>query len=112
MDNIKDQVRLNQRLERIEEALMKAGLLPRPTVLEKVQPERVQCRIVSEATVVGVQWGQNTKAKYTAAVIRVRHCDKDEDYTIDAFDGFGDYKVQCAECKATLVADVRWVVKK
>ncbi len=112
-ENIKDQVKLEQRLDRIEEALMAGGLLPRPTVLEKVQPERVQCQIVAEATVVGVQWGgQNTKAKYTPAVIRIRHCDISTDYTLTTFDGWGDYKVQCPECKAALITDVRWSVKK
>lgn len=111
-ENVKDQVKLNQRLEQIEEALMAGGLLPRPVIIEKIQPERVPCEIVAEASVVGVQWGQNTKAKYTPCVIRVRHCDKDMDYSINAFDGFGDYKITAACCGKPLVTEIRWQVKK
>ena len=91
---------------------MSAGFLPRPTVLEKVQPERVPCEIVAEATVVGVQWGgQNTKAKYTPCVIRVRHCDRDMDYSV-TFDGFGFYKITTACCGKPVETEIRWSVKK
>ena len=111
--DLREQLALERRLERCEEALMSAGFLPRPTVLEKVQPERVSCEIVAESSVVGVQWGgQNTKAKYTPCVIRVRHCDRDMDYSINAFDGFGDYKIIAACCRKSLVTEIRWSVKK
>ena len=101
----REELELFRKVERIEEAMMVAGLLPRPVVPEKVTPERVLCTIISESVKF---WGENKK--FTPCCLRFTHCGIAQDVTLNAFIGFGDYVFQCAECRKYVVADVRWEV--
>jgi hypothetical protein len=102
----REELELFRKVERLEEAMMVANLIPRPVVPEKVAPERVLCTIISESVRF---WGENKR--FTPCCIRFTHCGLEQDVTLNTFSGFGDYVFQCGECKKQVVTDVRWQVK-
>jgi hypothetical protein len=102
----REELELFRKVERLEEAMMIAGLIPRPAVPEKVTPERILCTVISESVRF---WGENKK--FTPCCIRFTHCGLEQDVTLNSFSGFGDYMFRCGECKKQLVTDVRWQVK-
>lgn len=103
----REELELFRKVERLEEAMMVGGLIPRPVVPEKVTPERVLCTVISESVRF---WGENKK--YTPCCVRFSHCGHDQDVTLNNFTGFGDYTAVCMDCKKQVVMDVRWAVKK
>jgi hypothetical protein len=103
----REELELFRKVERLEEAMMVAGLIPRPVIQEKVMPERVICTIISESVTL---WGENKK--FTPCCLRFTHCGLEQDVTSNAFTGFGDYIFKCSVCLKPVVTDVRWAVKK
>jgi len=45
----REELELFRKVERLEEAMMQGGLLPRPVVPEKIVPERISCPSASPA---------------------------------------------------------------
>jgi len=103
MENVKEFRSLEQRLERIEKALMDGGLLPSPPIPAKpVEAEVVACTITDRPVLVS-PFG---KPRYTQAGLDIEHCGVVQHPRVD-FVGYGRYYIFCqGACKRKLAVDI------